>query len=174
MIEQELLLLGLLKERPRHGYEIKTKIIELLKYFAGIDIKSIYYPLRVMEKKGLLTKHTDKHGKRPARIIYSLTPKGQRRFDELLDKSFFHFKRPQFSSDVSLYFLNYARPDTAKRKLRARLFILRKISKELSNVLKSQELRKLPGNLSLILRHNLEMLEAESQFLSSLMSAVKT
>lgn len=50
MIEQELLLLGLLREGPKHGYEIKLKIKEILFLFAGIDIKSIYYPLKVLEK----------------------------------------------------------------------------------------------------------------------------
>ena len=29
MIEQELILLGLLKESPKHGYEIKKKIKEI-------------------------------------------------------------------------------------------------------------------------------------------------
>ena len=45
-MEQELLLLGLLKESPKHGYEIKKKIKEMLSLFAGVDLKSIYYPLR--------------------------------------------------------------------------------------------------------------------------------
>jgi DNA-binding PadR family transcriptional regulator len=43
--------LGLLKESPKHGYEIKKKIKEILSLFAGVDLKSIYYPLRILEKK---------------------------------------------------------------------------------------------------------------------------
>ena len=56
MIEQELLFLGLLKEGAKHGYEIKKRIKEILSLFAGLEIKSIYYPLRVLEKRGLVVK----------------------------------------------------------------------------------------------------------------------
>ena len=50
MIEHELLFLGLLKEGPKHGYEIKKMIEEDLSQFIGLKIKSIYYPLKKMEK----------------------------------------------------------------------------------------------------------------------------
>ena len=50
MIEHELLFLGLLKESPKHGYDIKLKIKEILSLFAGVELKSIYYPLRILEK----------------------------------------------------------------------------------------------------------------------------
>ena len=56
MIEQELLLLGLLKQGPKHGYDIKTKIKQILSLFAGVELKSIYYPLRILEKRGLVVK----------------------------------------------------------------------------------------------------------------------
>ena len=52
MIEHELLLLGLLKESPKHGYEIKTRIQEILSLFAGLQLKSIYYPLNILEQIG--------------------------------------------------------------------------------------------------------------------------
>ncbi len=51
MLEQELILLGLLKDQPKHGYEIKKEIKEILSLFAGVDLKSIYYPLGRLEKK---------------------------------------------------------------------------------------------------------------------------
>src|SRR3989338_1094771 len=114
MIEQELLLLGLLKEGPKHGYYIKLKIKEILSLFAGVDLKSIYYPLRILEKRGLVAKRISKPTRRPERIVYFLTPKGEIRFNELLTKSLLNFKRPQFSLDLSLYFLNYIKPETAR------------------------------------------------------------
>src|SRR3989338_4855247 len=57
MIEHELLFLGLLKEGPKHGYEIKRLIEEELFPFVGLKIKSIYYPLKTMEKLGLVLDH---------------------------------------------------------------------------------------------------------------------
>jgi DNA-binding PadR family transcriptional regulator len=167
MIEQELLLLGLLREGPKHGYDIKVKVKQILFLFAGIQLKSIYYPLEVLERKGLIAKKIKKIGKRPKRIVYTLTAKGKTRFNELLSRSILELKRPQFSLDLSLYFLHYLKPLSARRRLRARLSILNKISLGLMQMFESKTNRK-HSSLSQILEHNLKMLEAESQFLSSL------
>jgi DNA-binding PadR family transcriptional regulator len=167
MIEQELLLLGLLKESPKHGYEIKTKIKEILSLFAGVDLKSIYYPLMVLEKKGLIVKKVSKPGRRPERIVYCLTAKGRSRFEELLSKSFLNFKRPQFSLDLSLYFLNYIEPVTARRRLRGRQLVLKQVARGIKQMLDSLR-KKRASSLALILEHNLQMVETETQFLSSL------
>jgi len=168
MIGHELLLLGLLKESPKHGYEIKIKIREILSLFAGVDLKSIYYPLKVLEKQGLVIKRAAKEGRRPQRFIYELTKKGETRFNEMLSKSFLDFKRPQFSLDLSLYLLPYIDPSLGRRRLRGRVFILNKIYQGLSQMLRAQQKKKFSSSLAYILEHNLKMLEAESSFLKGL------
>ncbi len=170
MIEQELILLGLLKESPKHGYEIKMKVKEILSLFAGVDLRSIYYPLRILEKKGLLAKRVTKSGRRPERSVYCLTPKGEIRFPELLNKSFLDFKRPQFSLDLSLYFLDYINPKIAKRRLIARMHILKKLSRDIEVMAGS--LKKKPLSLANILEHDRQMVETESQFLSRLIKTL--
>ena len=171
MIEHELLFLGLLKENPQHGYEIKRRIKEILSLFAGVDLKSIYYPLQVLEKKGLVVKQTAKAGRRPQRFVYALTPKGQAHFSELLSKSLLNFKRPQFSLDLSLYFLHYLKSSVAQRRLRARIFILKKLSRGLQGMLFSLKNKRSPS-LYHIVEHNLRMVEAESKFLSRLIQTL--
>jgi len=172
MIEHELLFLGLLKEKSMHGYEIKTRIKEILSIFAGVDLQSIYYPLQVLEKKGLVAKRSVKSGRRPQRLVYCLTPKGQSRFEELLNKSLLDFKRPQFSLDLSLYFLNYLDYPMAGRRLRARIYILKSISRGLKQMLDSLKNRKTPS-LYYIVEHNLRMLEAEAKFLAKFIATLK-
>ena len=171
MIEQELLLLGLLRQTPKHGYEIKIKVREILSLFAGVQLKSIYYPLKVLEKKGLLTKQAVKKGRRPERFVYCLTDKGKERFEMLLSKNLLNFKRPQFTLDLSLYFLNYLPANLARRRLAARLTILKKISLGIVDLLNSKALK---GSLphSQILEHNLCLLRAESSFLSALLKKI--
>ena len=171
MIEQELLLLGLLRQAPKHGYEIKIKVREILSLFAGVQLKSIYYPLKVLEKKGLLTKQAVKKGRRPERFVYCLTDKGKERFEILLSKNLLNFKRPQFTLDLSLYFLNYLPATLARRRLAARLTILKKISLGIVELLNSKALK---GSLphTQILEHNLCLLRAESAFLSSLLKKI--
>ncbi len=164
MIEQELLFLGLLKESPKHGYRIKKEIREILSLFAGLAPKSVYYPLGILEKKGLVLKHINNTGRRPQRFVYGLTPKGDGRFKELLNKSLLDFKRPQFNLDLSLYFLRYMQPDIARRRLRARMSILKKISKGLLQMAGSLK-KNNPCALAHILEHNRQMVETEFQFL---------
>lgn len=167
MITQELLLLGLLKEGPKHGYDIKIKIKEILSLFAGVDLKSIYYPLRILEKRGLVAKCVSKPTKRPERIVYYLTPKGEARFHELLTKSFLNFKRPQFSLDLSLYFLHYIKPGIAKRRLRARTQVLKQLARSLKQTAASLKNEK-SAAIVRIIQHNLQMVETEQKFLTNL------
>ena len=171
MIEQELLLLGLLRQAPKHGYEIKIKVREILSLFAGVELKSIYYPLKILEKKGLLTKQADKLGRRPERLVYALTVKGKERFEALLSKNFLNFKRPQFTLDLSLYFLSYLPANLARRRLAARLSILNKITLGIQDLLNSKALKDSLVN-SRILEHNLCLLRAESAFLSTLLKKI--
>ena len=169
MIEQELLLLGLLKEGAKHGYEIKRRIKEILSLFAGLEIKSIYYPLQILEKKNLVVKSIAKQANRPNRLIYSLTEQGEARFNNLLLRSFLDFKRPRFSLDISLYFLRYVKPKVLKRRIQARIRLLERISRGLTNMVSSLKNRKSPSFLWLILEHNLEMLNTEVNFLKRLL-----
>jgi len=171
LIEHEIILLGLLKESPRHGYEIKKKINEIFSLFAGVELKSIYYPLRIMEKKGLVVKRANKEGRRPQRFIYELTPKGEARFSELVTKSFLNFKRPEFTLDLSLYFLKYIEPDMAKRRLRARMRLLEKLSFGLRQTILPLK-KKEPISWANVLEHNLQMVDAESKFLSGLITTL--
>lgn len=166
-MEQELLLLGLLRESPKHGYEIKKKIREILTLFAGIELKSIYYPLEILEKKGLVAKRLKKQGNRPEKIVYELTPKGSSRFEELLGRSLLELKRPQFSLDLSLYFLHYLKPEVAKRRLQGRMLFLKKIERGLKLMQKGKSGKRSVA-LDRILEHNLKMLQAEMEFLKQL------
>jgi DNA-binding PadR family transcriptional regulator len=171
MIEQELILLGLLRQSPKHGYEIKVRVHEILSLFAGVELKSVYYPLKVLEKKGLLTKRTDKKGSRPERFVYYLTDRGKLRFETLLNKNLLDFKRPQFTLDLSLYFLNFLKPALARRRLEKRLDILGKISRGIREMINSAELKN-SISLCRIMEHNLCLLKAESAFLSSLLKKI--
>ncbi len=171
MIEQELILLGLLAQSPKHGYEIKLKVREILSLFAGVQLKSIYYPLRILEKRSLLTKRADKLGSRPERFVYCLTDKGRQRFEMLLNKNLLDFKRPQFTLDLSLYFLNFLKAPMARRRLKKRLEILGKISRGIDNMLNSKKLKGSTA-LSRIMEHNLCLLRAESAFLSNLLKKI--
>lgn len=159
MIEHELLFLGLLKDGPKHGYEIKRLIDEELFPFIGLKIKSIYYPLGKMEKLGLVKKDIGREGKWPEKYVYKLTPKGEKIFDHLITDSFFSIERPYFNIDLSLYFIPYVDRAMAKRQLRGRVLFLKRILRNLQNLKKNLSPAK--KHLHVILDHNMDLVEAE-------------
>ncbi|HQP10595.1 MAG TPA: PadR family transcriptional regulator [Candidatus Omnitrophota bacterium] len=170
MIEHELLFLGLLKDGPKHGYEIKRQIDEELFPFVGLKIKSIYYPLKKMEKLGLIKKDIGREGKWPEKYVYSLTPKGDKIFDHLITDSFLSIERPYFNIDLSLYFLQYVDRTIAKRQLRGRVLFLRRIKRELAAVKKT--IRASQGHLHVILEHDLDLVEAEISSIGKLIKVL--
>ena len=169
MIENEFLFLGLLAERPKHGYEIKRQIEKELAPAIGLQIKSIYYPLQKMEEAGLIEKEVgQQQGRFPQRYIYRITPKGKKQFEELISSSFLSVERPYFQMDLSLYFLPLVDQALAKKGLKTRLVILKKIRKDLLVLFKNHATtnRESPVRgetkpLELILSHDLDLVEAE-------------
>ena len=170
MIEHELLFLGLLKEGPKHGYEIKRLIEEELFPFVSLKIKSIYYPLRKMEKLGLINKDVGREGKWPEKFVYSITPKGEKIFEHLITDNFLSIERPYFNVDLSLYFLPYVDKKIASRRLRARVIFLKRIQRDLENLKKN--IKSSTQHLKIILEHDLALVAAEIRSISSLIETL--
>jgi len=75
---QKILILGLIKEGPKHGYEIKKIIKEEFGIFSSLSSVSIYYPLKIMEQEGLIVKKSGRGRKHLEKYVYEITPKGER------------------------------------------------------------------------------------------------
>jgi DNA-binding PadR family transcriptional regulator len=162
--EQELIILGLLKDKPRHGYEIKKQIKDVISTFAVLDVVSIYYSLNLLEKRGFIKKSVRAAGRRPEKFIYSLTPQGEERFRQLLTKCLLTAERPNFSIDIALYFLPFLPQDVALRRLKGRIRILGMVEAALKNLARQLE-GKSAFHLKSIVDHNLELLQAERRFI---------
>ncbi len=170
MIEHELLFLGLLKDGPKHGYEIKRLIEEELFPFVGLKIKSIYYPLKKMEKLGLIKKDVGREGRWPEKYVYTLTAKGEKIFEHLITESFLSIERPYFNIDLSLYFLPYVEKKIAKRQLRGRILFLRRIRRDLQGLQKTMKTSQ--KHVNVILDHDLDLVEAEIRSIGRLMETL--
>jgi len=71
----ELLILGLISEMPRHGYELETVIDKRgMREWTQIGFSSIYYTLGKLNNKGYITAETPESEKSKKR--YSITGKG--------------------------------------------------------------------------------------------------
>lgn len=82
----EVPILGVLREQPLHGYELKRRIENLTGYFGTLSFGSLYPMLRTLEMHGCVT---HKEEWQFGRIIhrYRITPKGEERFVQLMHES---------------------------------------------------------------------------------------
>jgi DNA-binding PadR family transcriptional regulator len=87
----QLLVLALLAEKPRHGYEIIKELDERSKGFYSPSPGMIYPALTYLEEIGYATVETD-----GSRKLYHITASGKARLDEnrsIVDSMFAQFER---------------------------------------------------------------------------------
>jgi len=101
-----LVILGLLRDQPLHGYEIKQIIEEHMGDWTSIAFGSIYFALGKLSEEGMIEMvATEKTGNRPSRSIYQITEAGRSEFLRLLREVWSEPERQYFAIDVGLAFL---------------------------------------------------------------------
>ena len=85
-MHKNLLLLGLLLSGPKSGYELHRIVREHGDLYFDLKKANVYYLLEHLAQYGYLTAVAESGapGPRGERLIYSLTEKGQAKFNELL------------------------------------------------------------------------------------------
>lgn len=102
-----LVILGLLRERPLYGYEIKAIIEDHMEDWTNIAFGSIYFALGKLAEEGFIEKvATEQAGNRPSRDIYQITAAGQDEFLRLLRQVWMEFDRQLFPLDIGLFFMS--------------------------------------------------------------------
>lgn len=159
-----MIVLGLLIERPAHGYELRQRLKKDLYPFLAASSAPLYYALKKLEEEGLVTHWSETKGRRPQRYVYRVTERGKRYFRQALLDSLKHLQRPPFDLDVTLYFLDLLDRGEALEALRERLKELRKL-----RFLLRRQREKRKGTEEIILEHNRRMVETEIRFVKDLM-----
>jgi DNA-binding PadR family transcriptional regulator len=78
MTDAELVILSLIAEKPRHGYQIEQVIEEReMREWTELGFSSIYYLLNKLEAGGLIESALERpSGRGPARKVYTITEAG--------------------------------------------------------------------------------------------------
>ncbi|RHW32067.1 PadR family transcriptional regulator [Lysinibacillus yapensis] len=84
----ELVILGLLKIKPMHGYEIQTIIQESkIDDWANLLSGSIYYSISKLEKEQLIEPFKEERTGSRVRVIYKITKAGEEKHLELIKQN---------------------------------------------------------------------------------------
>ncbi|MBN1260310.1 MAG: PadR family transcriptional regulator [Anaerolineae bacterium] len=117
-----LVILGLLRERPLHGYELKQIIEEHMGDWTAIAFGSIYYALDKLAEEGCVERiATEQEGHRPSRHIYQITERGEEEFLHLLRELWRTPERQYYDFDVALFFITALPHEEVLATLRGRV-----------------------------------------------------
>jgi DNA-binding PadR family transcriptional regulator len=86
-LSPEYPLLGLLAQKPAHGYELHQRLTEEFGHIWHISLSQTYNILKRLEKQGAIAGEDEEQENRPARRFFCLTVEGRQRFEIWLDST---------------------------------------------------------------------------------------
>jgi DNA-binding PadR family transcriptional regulator len=169
----ELAVLGLLKERPIHGYQLSRELGDSLGGLWRVSYGSLYPTLRRLEREGAIESEAgDERGTRRKKV-YRITPKGERVFLELLQETPNDTQTEDARFRMRLAFFRYLPPETRIRLLERRRQALQA---RLSTLAESQRAGR--GGADdygrALIEHNRSVTESDITWLESLIAAERT
>lgn len=88
MTKNELVVLGLLNQKPMHGYQLYHEVERTgMEHWAQVNLSSIYNTLNRLEQKEMIEAKREKPGKMPERSVYRITKKGKDELAHLLEQA---------------------------------------------------------------------------------------
>jgi DNA-binding PadR family transcriptional regulator len=174
----EFAVLGLLREAPMHGYELRKRLNTSLGVFRAFSYGSLYPCLKTLVQQGWLAEETGAgpdgasvaplSGRR-AKIVYRLTAEGKERFEELLAQT-----GPDAWEDehfgVRFAFFGQTTRDVRMRVLEGRRSRLEeRLDKMRASLARTRE--KLDDYTLELQRHGMESVEREVRWLNELIES---
>jgi DNA-binding PadR family transcriptional regulator len=116
----ELAILGLLKERTMHGYQLSKRLTDTLGGFWRVSYGSLYPSLKRLERQGAVEQVFDVQEVGRRKNVYRITDEGERLFRELLEEAGSDASGEENRFRVRLAFFKYLAPDSRIRLLERR------------------------------------------------------
>ena len=163
----ELAVLGLLKETPMSGYELKKQLTVKLGAFWRVSYGSLYPCLKRLADDGALDVEVARFTSRK-KHVYRLTERGNRLFQRLLESADMHdLEQDRFS--LRLAFFRYLRPETRLDQLERRRGYLQERLADLRSSLRVTRERMDAYTIELM-DHGLDAREREIAWLDRLIA----
>ena len=125
----ELAILGLLKERSMHGYQLSKRLTDSLGGFWRVSYGSLYPTLKRLERQGVVEQVFDRQEVGRRKNVYRITEAGERVFRELLEEAGPDATGEDNRFRVRMAFFKYLSPETRIRLLeRRRAFLEERLS----------------------------------------------
>jgi DNA-binding PadR family transcriptional regulator len=167
----ELAILGVLKERAVHGYELRKQLVQRLGFFWTVSFGSLYPTLRRLEKRGAIEKvrSTDPGTRR--KQAYRITRDGEQQFLALLEEGTSSaWEEDKFP--LRLAFFRYLRPDMRLRLLeRRRGYLEDRLDEGQRSLTRAKRGDRLDIYTLSLMRHGVDVTEHDIRWLDELIAA---
>lgn len=127
MSATRLLILGVLEQRPMHGYDVRRELETWhAERWANVAYGSIYFGLGQMAREGLVEiVGADAPGRGPARRVYAITDRGRQELARLVHEYWWEVKPAIDPFQVALTFMDRLPRDELLAALRNRAHLMR-------------------------------------------------
>ncbi|MCB8815455.1 PadR family transcriptional regulator [Desulfosporosinus shakirovi] len=125
-------ILGILKEAPRHGYELKSIFDARIGNFWNLNYGQIYTTLDRLDKEGLVSGTEEEQSFRPDKKVYDISPQGVRELERWLQEP---ATKPRALRDelfIKLVFISRENPELALQLLERQTQIYMEQMRELT------------------------------------------
>jgi DNA-binding PadR family transcriptional regulator len=165
----ELAILGLLKERAMHGYELKKRLGDTLGSFWQVSYGSLYPALKRLQRGGAVEMIFPREQVGRRKNVYRITERGEQLFAELLERAG-HEATEDSGFSLRFTFFRYLKPETRIRLLERRREFLEGRWARLKQSVQSYRERIDTYTLSLM-NHELATTESDIRWLDELIQA---
>ena len=171
-----LIILGLLREKPYYGYELKRTMKErYMDEWTHVAFGSIYYALRQMTQEGLVQPEaTEQDGNRPSRTIYAITEVGKLEFIRLLREA---WQAPAMSPElmrICLLFMPELPPEEITTHLIHRAKTLTRNIEHLKDVGQEVSAKGAPWTAQYILSYDIGLWHKSLEWIQGLLEDIQS
>ena len=166
----ELAILGLLKERTMHGYQLSKRLTDALGGLWRVSYGSLYPTLKRLEREGAVEQVFDEVTVGRRKNVYRITDKGEALFLELLEEAGHDTSTEENRFRVRLAFFKYLAPEARIRLLERRRSHLEDRLSTITTSLAGTRERFDTYTLSLM-QHGRETTEQDIAWLNGLIAA---
>ncbi len=166
------LVLGLLAEGERHGYELFKEMDErgMLRWM-HVSKVAVYKALARLEEEGCLTSWTEKDGNLPEKRVYAITTMGEERLRDMVYSICASQEPLRFDTSIGLAFIAHLDASEAREALETRVDYLKR---QVKHLLKEGDILKgLTDDIFMdILNHEISAYREEVRWLSRIISRI--
>lgn len=170
----EAAILGLLYEEPQYGYQLEKTIEGWgMRNWTQIGFSSIYYVLKKLEKKELVTSKLEAADGKPTRKVFTITKKGRETMKGKVRDLLSWNKKLISPFDLGVAYLNYLEPSEVVECLENYMESAKGRIKFLESSVKTQEALKTPYHIVALFSRPLSQLKTEMEWVEQFIEKIK-